>query len=148
MKIISISSVQPNKTSNAQHIGIKRTNFRACFAKNVDRSAKWSWNKLRILERSDSEMRDMAEYFHKESDWELQNIAKGNTWFVADEKIQKAYQRLKRVVDEVNSKRKRIEEQLSSGDCDGFTRSIMQDELRRLDEKAANRYLIEKLFKK
>lgn len=141
MKILNINnSISLSRPKNIQ--------FQACFSKSVDHSAKWSWKKLRILERSDKEMNDMAEFFHKKDDWELQQIAEGNSFVVSQDKIQKAYKKLKAAVDKVVYKKQQIEKRVELGNEDSFTLNLLKSELERLDEKADDTQLIEKLYKK
>ena len=142
MKVLNISMGQTSQGKN------RNVQFKACVGKSVDHSAKWSWNKLRILERSESEMKEMAEYFHKKDDWELRQIAEGNSVFVSDDKIQSAYEKLKTAVDIVLSKKEQIEDKINSGSVDRSTLNILESELERLDEKAENTRMIEKLYKK
>ena len=90
-------------------------------------------------------MNDMAEYFHKMSDYELEKIADGNTYFVSESSIQAAYEKLKKAVDIVRNKRSQIEEAIQSGSSLAY---ILRPELDRLDAKAADSQAIDKLFKK
>lgn len=121
------------------------TTFKACFAKRVVHYKEWSWNKLKILERSDSEMNNMAEYFHKMDDYQLGQIANGNTYFVSADKIQAAYDKLKKAVDVVRTKRTQLEEAICSGSSFAY---ILRQELDRLDAKAGDSETINRLFKK
>lgn len=144
IKIVKIASISLNqKIYNPGNI-----QFKACFSKPVDHSAKWSWKKLRILERSDKEMIDMAEFFHKKDDWELRQIAEGNSFLVSEDKIQKAYKKLKSAIDKVLRKKSQIEEKINNGNNDDFTIRMLKSELDRLNDKAENVQLIEKLYKK
>ena len=139
MRILNVTTMPvSNKHDN-------KPSFGACFAKKVVHYKEWSWNKLKILERSDSEMNDMAEYFHKMSDYELEKIADGNTYFVSESSIQAAYEKLKKAVDNVRNKRSQIEEAIQSGSSLAY---ILRPELDRLDAKAADSQAIDKLFKK
>ncbi len=90
----------------------------------------------------------MAEYFHKMDDWELEKIAEGNSFFVAGDKIEKAYKRLKNAVDRVISKKEQIQEKIDSGNIDSFTRSVLRSEIERLDQKADDKLQMERRFKK
>lgn len=140
MKILNLTTMPVgNKQSN------NNVNFGACFAKKVVRYKEWSWNKLRILERSDSEMNDMAEYFHKMSDYELEQIADGNTYFVSQSNIQAAYEKLTKAVNNVRQKRNQMEEAIRSGSPLAY---VLQSELDRLDAKADNSQAMEELYKK
>lgn len=139
MKILNLTTMQVNNKQN------KNLNFGACFAKNIVHYKEWSWSKLKILERSETEMNDMAEYFHKMSDYELEKIANGNTYFVKVSSIQAAHKKLKEAVDIVRNKRAHIEEAIRSGNSLSY---ILQPELDRLDAKAADTKSIEKLYKK
>lgn len=76
MKIVNNPIVPCNTYKN------NNVNFQACFSKNVDHSKKWSWDKLAILDRSESEMNDVAEYLYKKSDWKLEQKADGNTYAI------------------------------------------------------------------
>ena len=139
MKILNVTPYNSvsNKTTN--------TSFGACFAKKVVHYKEWNWNKLRILERSDSEMIDLAEYFHKMSDHELENVAFGNKFFNKASRIQAAYDRLKKAVDTVNTKKNQMKEAVCLGNP---LSNILQQEIDRLDAKADNSQEQEKLFKK
>ena len=90
----------------------------------------------------------MAEFFHKKDDWELRQIAEGNSFLVSEDKIQKAYKKLKSAIDKVLRKKSQIEEKINNGNNDDFTIRMLKSELDRLNDKAENVQLIEKLYKK
>lgn len=85
-------------------------------------SSSWSAGKLRILERSEMELRDLAEYFHNCTESEITTIAEEAHW-ISSTNARTAANKLFNAVKKIQSEK----------------RGMGRSELKRLAEKAANR---------
>ena len=70
----------------------------------------WNQFKLNILHRSEAELKDLAEYFHKLSPSQLEDVAKIKNFFgiKSVKRSKRAYELLKGAVDSVLQERKSI----------------------------------------
>lgn len=102
----------------------------------------WSARLMKILDRSASEMQDLAEYFHNKTNTELVAVAQKAHW-ISEENADRAAKRLIDYVTPIREKKAKMEDRAAYlekqdylNDSNKKELNTLKDEIKRLNSKA------------
>lgn len=150
MQIQTVQNQNQNQNYKNQYFKLQNANFKKTQVYSpvhfgaADRLLFKDANKLNILSRNETEMKEVGEYFHKCEDWTIKCLTHG--MFFGRKKSQAAYQKLSSAIKQVLEYKKNILNDLAQLE-NKKTKGILsqneaekieslRNELQRLDDKA------------